>query len=48
MMALNLDDDQYMDDLFGDAGHVGIPPPVAIVKGLSQTLGHMACSNACQ
>jgi hypothetical protein len=48
-MALTLEDDQqFMDDLFGDGSHVPIVPPVVMIKGLSQTLDHLAFSNCCQ
>jgi mediator of RNA polymerase II transcription subunit 16 len=47
-MSLNLEDDPFMDDLFGDGGHVTIPPPVVSVKGLSQTLDHLASTNSCE
>ena len=44
------DDDQYMEDLFGDSEPVHVPIAAAIpaVKGLAERLDELAGSGCCQ
>lgn len=43
-------EDQYMDDLFGDADNVShqIATAVPVAKGLAQRLDALASSNCCR
>lgn len=50
-MPLIMDDeDQYMEDLFGDADQVHVPISAAapVVKGLAERLDELAGSGSCQ
>jgi hypothetical protein len=42
------DQDQLMEDLFGDSGHDPIAATAPPAKGLAQRLDHLAASNCCQ
>ena len=46
-MPLIMDDDQYMDDLFGDHEPVQLSVP-ATVKGLPQRLDDLSRGGCCQ
>jgi hypothetical protein len=50
MSLLMDDDDQYMEDLFGDSEQVHVPIAAAIpaVKGLAERLDELAGSGCCQ
>lgn len=46
-MPLIMDEDQYMEDLFGDAEPVSVPVAPA-AKGLPQRLDELYASGCCQ
>lgn len=47
-MPYIMEDDQYMDDLFGDSEPVHIPPASPPLKGLTQRLDELQEGGCCQ
>ena len=49
-LIMDDDDDQYMEDLFGDSEQVHVPIATAIpaVKGLGERLDELAGTGCCQ
>ncbi|KAF2460799.1 mediator complex subunit 16-domain-containing protein [Lineolata rhizophorae] len=47
-MPMIMDDDHYMDDLFGDSEPVHVQPPAPPIKGLSERLDELQQSACCQ
>lgn len=47
-MPLIMDDEPYMDDLFGDDEPVPMVPSAPPIKGLAQVVDEMQETNCCQ